>query len=113
MRNQGGRPVKINPVDEVRDHPERGRVEALFDQNLFRMQIQRERSASFWFAASLFGVTGLVIGACLGAYMMYVAYTGLSGPVRDNITAGMAIKGAREDAQRDPLTLNDSANPSP
>jgi hypothetical protein len=95
MRSQGGRTVKINPVDDVHELPDRGRVEALFDQNLFRMQIQRERSAAFWFAGSLFGVSGLVIGACLGAYMMFVAYTGLSAPVRDNIIAGAAIDDAR------------------
>lgn len=101
MRSQGSRGARLTPVDDeprarVMDNPVGGRVEALFDQNLFRMHVNRERSSAFWMAASIWGVGGLVIGACLGAYMMFVAYTGMTPTVRDNLMSGMAIREARE-----------------
>jgi len=116
MRSQGGRTVKINPVEDVRNEVNDrlrggdGRAEALFDQNLFRMHIQRERAAAFWFAASVWGVSGLVIGACLGAYMMFVAYTGMTPTVRDNITAGMSIENARQTVESRPSLVDDEVN---
>ncbi|HWA01294.1 MAG TPA: hypothetical protein VG841_13370 [Caulobacterales bacterium] len=108
---------EITPVDDdfrgpqVQDHPERGRIEALFDQNLFRLQLRRERSAAFWMAASIWGTGGLVIGAILGGFMMLQAYTGLTGPVRDNILGGMAAQEAKERAAEHPLTLRDPQTP--
>ncbi|HVY83552.1 MAG TPA: hypothetical protein VG943_00335 [Caulobacterales bacterium] len=104
---------EITPVDDdfrgpqVQDHPERGRIEALFDQNLFRLQIRRERSAAFWMAASIWGTGGLVVGAILGGFMTLQAYVGLSGPVRDNILGGMAAHDAQVRAAEHPLTLQD------
>jgi len=98
MRSQGGRTVKMSVAEEAQRGPDisdRGRVEALFDQNLFRLHIQRERSSAFWFAASIWGVSGLLIGACLGAYMMFAAYTGMSPMVRENLIAGAAMDEAR------------------
>lgn len=116
MRNRGGRPIKVSPVDEdphVQDHPDRGRIEALFDQNLFRMHIRRERSSAYWFAASLWGLSGLVMGAILGGYMMYQAYMGLSKPVRDNIIGGMAVDQARDSVNNRPPIIDPQANPPP
>lgn len=105
MSSRGGRTVKINPVEDVHElHG--GRVEALYDQNLFRLQIQRERSGAFWFAASLFGTTGLVVGLCLGWFMTYALYVGLSAPVRDNITAGMSIENARNSVDSRPSLMS-------
>ena len=105
MSSRGGRPVKINPVDDVHELPT-GRVEALYDQNLFRLQIQRERSGAFWFAASLFGISGLVMGICFGAYMMYVSYVGLTPTVRDTLVQGQAITDARETVNGRPSLMS-------
>lgn len=108
---------EITPVDEefrgnaVQDHPERGRIEALFDQNLFRLQLRRERSAAFWMAATIWGTSGLVLGAILGAYMMFVA-TNSSLPIAsDALARGMAVEQARSRVDEDPLTLRDPPNP--
>ena len=81
MQRKGGRTVNITPVDEsprarvVHDLNERGgtRMEALFDQNMFQMHIRRERSSAYWFAASLWGMTGMVIGALLGAMVVFTS----------------------------------------
>ncbi|MES1199167.1 MAG: hypothetical protein ABUS48_04220 [Pseudomonadota bacterium] len=108
---------EITPVDEefrgtaVQDHPERGRIEALFDQNLFRLQLRRERSAAFWMAATIWGTGGLIIGALIGGYMMYSAYVGLSDPVRRNIMDGMVVRTATSQANDHELSLGDPQNP--
>ena len=58
------------PVDEgsqVTDHPARAGLEALMDQKLFAQRIKSERASAYWFAASLWGVTG----PCLAASSAY------------------------------------------
>ena len=54
---------------QVHDHPARAGLEAIMDQKLFHQRIKSERSSAYWFAASLWGVTGLIMGAILGVYM--------------------------------------------
>jgi hypothetical protein len=117
MRTQNARPVKLTPVDEehrgrLADLGEQGRMDALFDQNLFRMHVRRERSSAYWFAASIWGICGLVIGACMGAYMMYVAYVGITPTVRENLVAGAAINDARDTVNRRPSLVDQATNPS-
>ena len=112
MRSKGGRTIKLNPVDDdhqVTDHPARAGLEALMDQKLFHQRIRSERASAYWFAASLWGVTGLVLGALLGGFMMFQAYVGLSDPVRETLVQGQAIEAARD-------TVNNRApmlNPDP
>jgi hypothetical protein len=113
MRSRSGRTIKVNPVDEdthqVQDHPDRGRIEALMDQNLFRMHVRRERSSAYWFAATLWGVSGLVLGALLGGFMMFQAYVGLTDPVRDTLVQGQAIQAAQDSVNsRDPIISRDT-----
>ncbi len=108
MRSKGGgRTIKLSPVDEdhqIHDHPDRGRLEALMDQKLFHQRIRSERASAYWFAASLWGVTGLVLGALLGGFMMFQAYVGLTPPVRDTLVQGQAIREATQSVNsRDPL----------
>lgn len=117
MRSRGGRTIKVSPVDEdshqVQDHPDRGRIEALMDQNLFRMHIRRERSSAYWFAATLWGVSGLVLGALLGGFMMFQAYVGLTDPVRETLVQGQAIQAAQDSVNgRDPIVSRDQAQPN-
>lgn len=109
-RPRKGEFLTVEDATQVQDHPERGRIEALFDQNLFRLQVRRERSAAFWMAASIWGTGGLVIGALIGGFMMFYAYVGLSKPVRDNIMDGMVVHNATNDANNQ-LTLRDSQSP--
>lgn len=110
MRNKGSRTISVSPVDDeprgrqVIEMP--GRMEALMDQNLFRMHIKRERSSAYWFAASVWGVGGLVIGALLGGYMMYQAYVGLTEPVRDTLVQGQAIRAATDSVNSRPSLVD-------
>jgi hypothetical protein len=110
MRKAGTK--NIRPVDDehqVHEHPDRQRMVALEDRNLFNMRIKSERASAYWFAASLWGVTGLVLGGILGAYMMYVAMDSSLPLASEAVTRGMAVEQARQSVNnREPL-LSDPA----
>ena len=121
MRSKGGRTVNITPVDEdprarvVHDLNERGgtRMEALFDQNMFRMHIRRERSSAYWFAASVWGITGLLVGGCMGAFLMYQASVASMPMAQEALARGMAVEQARARSEEHPtLDLNHPSQPA-
>jgi hypothetical protein len=116
MRSKGGRTIKLSPVDEdghVMDHPARAGLEALMDQKLFHQRIKSERSAAYWFAASLWGVSGLAIGAILGVFLTMMVQTGSVPFIRDNIIAGSAIDAARHSVDNRNPRLPGSNDPAP
>lgn len=112
MRNKGSRTI-VTPVDEdprgrsVTDlHAGGGgpKVDVLFDQKLFDRVIRRERSSAYWFAASLWGVSGLVMGAILGVYITLAVQTGSADIWRENFIAGSAARAAENSVNsRDPI----------
>ncbi|MFT3728513.1 MAG: hypothetical protein QM759_11870 [Terricaulis sp.] len=116
MANNRGRTIKLNPVDEgqVTDHPARANLEAIMDQKLFHQRIRSERSSAYWFAASLWGVTGLVLGGILGVFLTMMVQTGSVPFIRDNIIAGSAIDAARHsvDSRNSRLPGPDDPTPS-
>ncbi len=118
MRSRGARTIQVNPVDEapsrqqVTDHPDRNRLEAIMDQKLFWQRIKSERSSAYWFAASVWGVGGLIIGALLGGYMMFQAYVGLTEPVRDTLVQGQAIREATQSVNNRPSLVDREVNPN-
>lgn len=109
MRGTGkGREIKLRPVDEdrVTDHPDRHRMVALEDRNLFNQRIKSERASAYWFAASLWGVTGLVMGAFLGVYITLAVQQGSADVWRDNFIAGAAADAARQSVDSRPSLVN-------
>lgn len=117
MRSRGGKTIKVSPVDDVpqiHDHPDRGRMEALMDQKLFWQRIRSERSSAYWFAASLWGMSGLALGAILGVYVTLVVQTGSADIWRENFIAGAAADAAQDSVNsRDPLLTRDTSPASP
>lgn len=109
MRTKGGgRTIKLSPVDEdhqVHDHPDRGRLEALMDQKLFLQRIKSERASAYWFAASLWGVTGLAMGAILGVYITMAVQNGSADIWRQNFIAGSAARAAQDSVNSRPSLL--------
>lgn len=106
MRSKGTRTIK--PVDEdhqIHDHPARAGLEAIMDQKLFHQRIKSERSAAYWFAASLWGVSGLALGATLGVFLTILVQTGSMPLIRDNMVAGAAIGEARDTVNSRPSLL--------
>lgn len=107
--SKGGRTIKLNPVDDgqVTDHPARAGLEALMDQKLFLQRIKSERASAYWFAASLWGVTGLILGALLGVMLSVMVQTGTTPLIRDNIISGAAMDEARDSVNnRDPVLVD-------
>ncbi len=114
MRGKSGKTIKLTTVEDaqVTDHPDRGRMEALMDQKLFLQRIKSERASAYWFAASLWGVTGLVLGAILGVMLTIVVQTGSFPLIRDNIIAGAAMDEARDSVnRRQPVLTNPDLQP--
>jgi hypothetical protein len=111
---KGGRTIKLSPVEEaqVTDHPDRHRLVALEDRNLFNQRIKSERSSAYWFAASLWGVSGLVMGAILGVYITLAVQTGSADIWRENFIAGAAADAARQSVDNRP-SLVDPARERP
>jgi hypothetical protein len=99
---KGGRTIKLSPVDEaqVTDHPDRHRMVALEDRNLFNLRIKSERASAYWFAASLWGVTGLVMGAILGVYITLAVQQGSADVWRENFISGQAAREAADSVNR-------------
>jgi hypothetical protein len=106
MRSKGTRTIK--PVDEdhqIHDHPARAGLEAIMDQKLFHQRIKSERASAYWFAASLWGVTGLILGAFLGVYITLAVQQGSADVWRDNFIAGAAADAAQDSVNRRPSLL--------
>ncbi len=113
---KSGKTIRLNPVDEdhqVHDHPARANLEAIMDQKLFAQRIKSERSSAYWFAASLWGVTGLVLGGILGAYMMFVAMDSSLPLASEAVSRGMAVEQARQRVDGRESPLRDPAEQQP
>ncbi len=95
---------KIRPVHEL----EARHYDPMFEEKLLRAQFKRERSSAYWFAASTWGIAGLVIGACLGAYMMYVATVATLPTAVNAVTQGMAVQEIQRQADQRPNLMEQS-----
>lgn len=102
MRATGGRGgAKLTPVDADSHQALRPveldtrRYDPMFEERLLRAQFKRERSSAYWFAASTWGIAGLVLGACMGAYMMYAATVATLPTAVTAVTQGMAVSAIR------------------
>ncbi len=91
---------KLVAIDEeIVQRPSRGALRPIdggIDERWLHHQMRRERSAAYWFAASKWGFMGLVIGLCLGAFMMYVATVSTLPIAQDAIARGQTIQDARD-----------------
>ena len=113
---KSGKTIRLNPVDDdhhVTDHPARAGLEAIMDQKLFAQRIKSERASAYWFAASTWGIAGLVIGACAGAYMMYVASVATLPVAQDAIPRGMAMQEIQRQSDGRPGLLSPDRQQTP
>jgi hypothetical protein len=113
---KSGKTIRLNPVDDdhhVTDHPARAGLEAIMDQKLFAQRIKSERASAYWFAASLWGVTGLVLGGILGSYMMFVAMDSSLPLASEAVSRGMAVEQARQRVDDREPALRDPAEQQP
>lgn len=89
-------------------HPQEEKLRAEREERKLRETIQRERSSAYWFAASTWGIAGLILGACAGAYMTYVVSVAALPVAQDAIARGMAMENIRSDADGRPTLLDSS-----
>lgn len=115
MRGKGGKTIRLNPVEDdhqVHDHPSRAGLEAIMDQKLFAQRMRSERASAYWFAASLWGVSGLALGAILGVFVTLTVQTGSADIWRENFIAGSAANAAQETVNnRDPVLRDPQQTP--
>ncbi len=83
------------------------------EEKLLRDQFRRERSSAYWFAASTWGIAGLVLGACAGAYMMYVASVATLPVAQDAISRGMAMQEIQRQSDGRPGLLSPDREQTP
>lgn len=81
--------VRIRPVDAG------DRQSMLLEERILRSQIQRERASAYWFAATKWGIAGLVGGICIGGYVMYVASIATLPLAVSAVAQGQAVEHAR------------------
>ncbi len=115
MRGQTSRGKIIAVDDGPRNiHTLDTRADGLhMSENILREHMRRDRSAAYWFAASTWGIAGLVIGACLGAYMMYVASVSTLPVAQEAVARGMQLNDfrSRMEQQAEPASPNSPAQP--
>lgn len=116
MRSQSARSIKLNPVDEENrpravDEFESRRVDPNVEERMLRNHIRAERSAAFWLAATTFGMTGLVSGACAGVYLTNAIQESAIPMVRDTLVQGQAMHDAAESVNSRPSLVDDVINP--
>ncbi len=117
MRGQNARgSTPLAPVDEDKSrnvHTLQTRAyDPHLEEKLLRAQFQRERSSAYWFAASTWGIAGLIIGACMGAYMMYVATVATLPTAVTAVTQGMAVQEIQRQGENRPNLLDQSGPPA-
>lgn len=97
MVGNGGRKGKIMPVDEdfIRRQADQQR-EIDQDRQMQRF-LSRERSSAYWFAATKWGILGLVAGIILGGTGMYYASISTIDMAQEAISKGEIIANLRRE----------------
>jgi len=111
MVGSNGRKGKITPVDE--DYMRR-QAEAhanLAEDRQVRAYLRRERSSAYWFAATKWGMLGLVAGIILGGAGMYVASIATLPLAQEALFQGAAMRDAQQKAVDNPSTPARLATP--
>jgi hypothetical protein len=105
MKTRSAQGARLAAVDEDvsrRSTPEvldTRRYDPLAEERWLRDQFRRERSAAYWFAASKWGFLGLIVGLCIGAFLMYAASISTMPVITEALARGAALEAAQNAAQ--------------
>ena len=102
MVGNGGKHPKIAAVDV--DYNRRVQAEQGEDRE-WRQHVRRERSSAYWFAATKWGMLGLIVGMVLGGAGMYVASIATLPIAQEALFKGAAMRDAQQNAINDPANL--------
>ncbi len=107
MVGNGGKRPKIAAVDMDygrRPDNDHDRLEA-HEERQMRSHIRRERSSAYWFAATKWGMLGLIAGMVLGGVGMYVASIATLPMAQEALFKGAAMRDAQQRAEQNPTEL--------
>jgi len=105
MVGHGKRP-HLSAVDNTgrRQEASEERVSAQ-EEREWRAHLRRERSSAYWFAATKWGMLGLIGGMILGGLGMYFASTATIDLAQDAVTKGAIVERLRQEHEKqDPVT---------
>lgn len=97
MVGNGGRKGKITPVDEEYLRRQAAQQEALDQDRQLQRFLSRERSSAYWFAATKWGILGLVAGIIVGGMGMYYASMSTIDMAQEAISKGEIIANLRRE----------------
>lgn len=119
MVGTGGKRPKIAAVDNhyqpqsyqaPRPDNDHDRLTAQ-EERQWRSHVRRERSSAYWFAATKWGILGLVVGAILGGVGMYYASISTIDMAQEAVTKGAIVERLRQ--EREALEQQQQAAPPP
>jgi hypothetical protein len=70
------------------------------EEREWKAHLRRERSGAYWFAATKWGMLGLVSGMILGGLGMYYASTATLDLAQDAVTKGAIVERLRQEQER-------------
>ncbi|MBL8549827.1 MAG: hypothetical protein JNJ73_07560 [Hyphomonadaceae bacterium] len=81
--------MRIRAVDDTRQLP-------TFEEKMLRDRIRRERAGAYWFAATKWGIVGIIFGILIGAGVMYAASIATVPMYQDAMARWEAINSAQK-----------------
>jgi hypothetical protein len=75
------------------------------DERDWRLLLRRERSSAYWFAATKWGMLGLILGMIIGGGGMYVASIATLPMAQEALFKGAAMRDAQDRAANNPSEL--------
>jgi hypothetical protein len=104
MVGSNGRKGKITPVDEDYMRRQAELHANMTEDRQVRAYLRRERSSAYWFAATKWGILGLVAGIIFGGVGMYYASMSTIDMAQDAISKGEIIANLRRERTDAPPT---------
>ena len=101
MVGNGGKRPKIAAVDT--DY--RPRIDTEYERQIaheerqWRSHVRRERSSAYWFAATKWGILGLVTGMILGGVGMFYASISTIDMAQEAVTKGAIVERLRQERE--------------
>jgi len=113
MVGNGGRKGKVIPVDAEYMRRQAEQQAAFDEDRKLNRFLNRERSSAYWFAATKWGILGLVTGMILGGVGMYYASISTIDMAQDAISKGEIIANLRREQAAPSPTQPAPAQPAP
>ena len=101
------KPTHLSAVDNISRRLEAAPIDraAEREEREWKAHLKRERSGAYWFAATKWGMLGLVVGMLLGGAGMYYASIATLDLAQDAVTKGAIVERLRQEQERNDVPL--------